>query len=457
MNVPSNHQKDFISILLQSNLHRKIELALVYDIPQRESLYILIDYRIDQYTFEQEQYINLTLTLLDETGNKFTYPIPWISNIEYNPEGTVMQDKIKVWLTVTNIAKKRNFDFHSEHKLVDRLTEEEAKIHNYARIFIYPDFTNFESLVKTNSEGMQINLADIVYINPMFKGRNFKKHFNRVAVLMPFQAEFNLLYSDILVPTVNQLGFEVKRGDDFFVSNAIIEDIWQLINESNIIIADLSGRNPNVYYEVGIAHTLGKQVVLIAQDEEDIPFDLRHLRYIKYNITTKEDKDKFINHLSRTFVEIQKHINIPRDIQDSLISSNEIFRIARDMRSRSVYAIEEDAIFLFVIEENADKVEHLKNQTTISIAHSYDESCNSYVFSVSGTRNFNYDEIVAVIQLDLFAFQKLKEVAEGKVGLYLYVINLEKEIISAKPLIYEELSRNILMRNIKNIETQFRE
>ena len=49
-----------------------------------------------------------------------------------------------------------------------------------------------------------------------------------------------------------------------------------------MVICDCSGRNPNVFYEIGIAHTLGREVILITQSEEDIPFDLRHLRYVKY-------------------------------------------------------------------------------------------------------------------------------------------------------------------------------
>jgi hypothetical protein len=55
-----------------------------------------------------------------------------------------------------------------------------------------------------------------------------------------------------------------------------------LIDRSRIVVCDCSGRNPNVFYEAGIAHTLGRDVILITQNEHDIPFDLRHLRYIRY-------------------------------------------------------------------------------------------------------------------------------------------------------------------------------
>ena len=62
-------------------------------------------------------------------------------------------------------------------------------------------------------------------------------------------------------------------------------DVWTAICRSRIIIADCTGRNPNVFYEIGIAHTVGKPVILIAQNSKDVPFDLRHIRYIPYEYT----------------------------------------------------------------------------------------------------------------------------------------------------------------------------
>jgi hypothetical protein len=63
---------------------------------------------------------------------------------------------------------------------------------------------------------------------------------------------------------------------------AIIQDVVSLIDRSRIVVCDCTGRNPNVFYEAGIAHTLGREVILITQSANDIPFDLRHLRYIPY-------------------------------------------------------------------------------------------------------------------------------------------------------------------------------
>jgi nucleoside 2-deoxyribosyltransferase len=63
----------------------------------------------------------------------------------------------------------------------------------------------------------------------------------------------------------------------------IIRDITKSIYDAQIIIADLTGRNPNVMYELGLAHAANKPVIMLVQSEEDIPFDVRHIRYLKYD------------------------------------------------------------------------------------------------------------------------------------------------------------------------------
>ena len=70
-----------------------------------------------------------------------------------------------------------------------------------------------------------------------------------------------------------------------------MDEVWQTIYESKIIIADCSGKNPNVFYEIGIAHTIGKPVILITNNRSDIPFDLSHIRYIVYDFTPRGMKE----------------------------------------------------------------------------------------------------------------------------------------------------------------------
>lgn len=101
------------------------------------------------------------------------------------------------------------------------------------------------------------------------------------SAMMPFDAGFNPVY-DAIRQASEGAGLRCRRADDIWENAAIIQDVVSLIDRSRIVVCDCSGRNPNVFYEAGIAHTLGRDVILITQNEHDIPFDLRHLRYIRY-------------------------------------------------------------------------------------------------------------------------------------------------------------------------------
>lgn len=124
--------------------------------------------------------------------------------------------------------------------------------------------------------------ARIVKIQPVFKGRDFLIEKDLCFVLMPFREPFFRLYENQLKPTLEDVGLRVMKSDDLFTTTEIIEDIWEYINKARIIVADVTGRNSNVFYELGIAHTVGKPVIILTQNENDIPFDLRHWRYFKY-------------------------------------------------------------------------------------------------------------------------------------------------------------------------------
>ena len=104
---------------------------------------------------------------------------------------------------------------------------------------------------------------------------------NLVSIMMPFSAEFNSIYLTLQQATTS-IGFSHVRADDIWEHHTIIQDIVNIIARAKVVICDCSGKNPNVFYEAGIAHAIGKEVILITQSENDIPFDLRHLRYIHY-------------------------------------------------------------------------------------------------------------------------------------------------------------------------------
>jgi hypothetical protein len=107
-------------------------------------------------------------------------------------------------------------------------------------------------------------------------------------VMMPFGDWFDRYYQEIYVPAIKEAGFEPVRADELFTTGSVVEQIWDQIEKSKLLLADLSGRNANVFYELGLAHAARKPVVFTAALVDDVPFDLRHLRVIIYDVREPE-------------------------------------------------------------------------------------------------------------------------------------------------------------------------
>jgi nucleoside 2-deoxyribosyltransferase len=108
-------------------------------------------------------------------------------------------------------------------------------------------------------------------------------------VVMPFgDQDLQVVYEDFVRPTlVDGCNLLCERGDDVFGSNVIMDDILKSVEDADVILADLTGKNANVFYEVGICHALGKPVLLLAQSMDDVPFDLRHRRVLLYEYSPR--------------------------------------------------------------------------------------------------------------------------------------------------------------------------
>lgn len=102
-----------------------------------------------------------------------------------------------------------------------------------------------------------------------------------VSVMVPFNGTFTPVFQAI-TEVGNEIGLRVLNANQVWEESEIIQDIFSLIYRSAVVICDFSNRNANVFYEAGIAHTLGKPVIPIVQRAEDIPFDLQQHRYIVY-------------------------------------------------------------------------------------------------------------------------------------------------------------------------------
>jgi hypothetical protein len=156
-----------------------------------------------------------------------------------------------------------------------------------SQLAVTPLVAKIQAVLNLSLRDLSETGPNTVLANPVFGQPQPPNPMPGVFVLMPFSEELRPVYEDHIKVVASQLGLTAVRADDFFAARSIVSDIWNAIYSSRIVIADCTGRNPNVFYEIGIAHTIGKPTILISQDIEDVPFDLRHIRSIVYQYTPR--------------------------------------------------------------------------------------------------------------------------------------------------------------------------
>ena len=122
-----------------------------------------------------------------------------------------------------------------------------------------------------------------------------------VAVMIPFKREFDSVYKAIK-QACNTQRMETLRVDEIYKPTKIMDDVFQTIVQSQLVICDLTNRNANVLYETGLAHALNQDVILIAQKMGDIPFDLQQFRVIEY-LPNRKGLTKLAEDLQQTIRE----------------------------------------------------------------------------------------------------------------------------------------------------------
>jgi nucleoside 2-deoxyribosyltransferase len=101
--------------------------------------------------------------------------------------------------------------------------------------------------------------------------------------LMPFSKNFDDVYKFGIKAACNNIGVQCERVDEQLFQEYVTDRIFAQIRSADMIIADMTRRNPNVFYEVGYAHALDKLTILLTSTTDDIPFDLRNRRHLIYN------------------------------------------------------------------------------------------------------------------------------------------------------------------------------
>ena len=122
-------------------------------------------------------------------------------------------------------------------------------------------------------------------------------------VMQPFAAPLGDYYEKIYRPAIEKAGLRPVRADaEIFATGKIMDQVWSGINAAKVLVAELTTRNPNVFYELGLAHAMKKPVVLVSAREEDVPFDLQHIRVIYYDMSDPFWGNKLIDKVAENIL-----------------------------------------------------------------------------------------------------------------------------------------------------------
>jgi hypothetical protein len=134
------------------------------------------------------------------------------------------------------------------------------------------------------------------------------EHGDTCFVMMPFADPIGGYYKSIYEPAISKSGLRpIRADDDIFATGKIIDQVWAGITGAKVLVAELTGRNPNVFYELGLAHALNKPVVLVSSNQADVPFDLQHIRVIYYDMRDPFWGEKLIAKVSENVVSALKN------------------------------------------------------------------------------------------------------------------------------------------------------
>lgn len=142
---------------------------------------------------------------------------------------------------------------------------------NEQACFSGEDVRDLEIFVSAITDGIRANEEILHWLGSLY-----------VFVQIPFSDEFEDVYKLGIKQTVTEMGMRCEKVDEVELPIDILQQIYECIEKADIVIAEMTTKNPNVFYETGYAHALGKPTILLAQDASDIPFDLKHFKHLIY-------------------------------------------------------------------------------------------------------------------------------------------------------------------------------
>ena len=201
-----------------------------------------------------------------------------------------------------------------------------------------------------------------------------------VFVLMPFHEEFDDTYKVGIKAACKDAGAYSERVDEQQYEGRITDRIYNQIDKADIVVADMTGKNANVFYEVGYAHALGKRVILLTRDAGDIPFDLKDYPHIVYDgkiAQLKDDLEKriawMIGHPNQTASSVGFDVGVfvqgkrLTDGSKIVTPSRSLYdhKIAFDLHNGSTEVIEAEAFRFGVVTMPQNQAFNFRNRVTL--------------------------------------------------------------------------------------------
>ncbi len=225
----------------------------------------------------------LILTALDGREIRCGYSRTWKTFLIAIQEG-------HTWKSLSNAGKLEDFELNTEIKFQITVSGSQLNL-----------LINNIQLCSANIP-IKLNPVEFeIWSTGEFEIYNIIKHSSkpRAFVVMQFSQEYNELYEEVIRPVTEKYGYECIRADEYYTGTPILNDIIKSIKDSSIVIAEITPDNPNVFYEIGYSHAIGKPTILLCDKiREKLPFDISGFRTLFYE-NTIAGKKKVENNLMK--------------------------------------------------------------------------------------------------------------------------------------------------------------
>jgi hypothetical protein len=184
-----------------------------------------------------------------------------------------------VWQLLGHTGRRDSIKFGQTYRIrVDCMGNQISLFENDVRQFVV-----FDEFYETGQWGLRSWRSSAKFENLKLKASQ-----PVCFVVMPFASELDFVY-DVIKESVEERGLKWVRADEILVSRPVVEDIKELIAGADLVIVDFTNKNPNVYYEAGLADAWKKRWIVLSQRSDDLTFDVRHIRTIIYSNTMGAD------------------------------------------------------------------------------------------------------------------------------------------------------------------------